>query len=246
MTFPASPDFRLLVVADHREAASPVPAALKQLPGVELQFTQLAVGDYLVDGRSVFERKTLADFAASIADGRLFVQAQKLAGLPQPAAIILEGRTSDVATIQMRRESMQGAMVSLGLIFHLPVLRALDAAETARLMLYAGRQLRRHESSEGGYRHLRRPKRKRRIQLQLLQGLPGIGPTRAKQLLETFGSVEAAMTASLEELEALEGVGPKTAAAIREVLQENTFPYRTALVPADRGEASETRRAGGG
>ncbi|HEY5912511.1 MAG TPA: ERCC4 domain-containing protein [Verrucomicrobiae bacterium] len=218
----------VLVLADDREAASPVPAALAQLPGVAVQFRRLAVGDYLVDGRCVFERKTVVDFANSVADGRLFLQAGKLAGLWEPAAIILEGRAGDLAGTQMRREALQGAMVSLGLIFHLPVLRAQDPAETARLMTYAAQQMRRHEWSTG-FRNTRRPKRKRRIQLRLLQGLPGVGPTRASQLLEKFGSVEAAMTASLEELEKVEGIGSKTAAAIRDVLQESPLPYRSSV-----------------
>ncbi len=147
---PASLESPLSIVVDHREAASAVPAALQELPAVRVQFAALAVGDYEVDGRCVFERKTVVDFAASLADGRLFLQARKLASLRGPAAIILEGRAADLAKVEMRRESLQGAMISLSLIFHLPVLRALDAAETARLLVYAGRQLRRHEEAGGG------------------------------------------------------------------------------------------------
>lgn len=216
----------LSVVVDDREAASPVPAALEALPGVQLRFSRLAVGDYEVDCRCVFERKTVADFAASIADGRLFLQARKLASMRQSAAMILEGRAADLAAIQMRRESLQGAMISLSLIFHLPVLRALDAAETARLLVYAGQQLRRHEEAGSGP-YGRRPKRKHRIQLRILQGLPGIGPTRALQLLQSFGSVGAVMNASQASLEQVEGLGAKTATAIRQALQEAPLPYRT-------------------
>ena len=214
------------IVADDREAGSPVPAALQQFPEVELRFDRLKIGDYIVDGTCVFERKTVADFAASIADGRLFQQAQKLARTHEPAAIILEGRFSDLGAVRMRREALQGAMVSLSLVFHLPVLRALEASESARLMLYAAHQLRRHEWA-AGWRHLRRPKRKHRIQLQILQGLPGIGPERAGQLLESFGSVEAVMRASLDQLEQIEGIGSKTAQGIREVLQESAALYHT-------------------
>jgi DNA excision repair protein ERCC-4 len=219
------------VVVDDREARSPVVEVLEQLPGIELQCQRLAVGDYLLNHRCVFERKTLLDFAASIADGRLFVQAQKLAGLPEPAAIILEGRTGDLAATQMRREALQGALISLSLIFRLPVLRALDPSETARLMIYAAEQMRRHEW-EGGCRYGRRPKRRRRIQLRILQGLPGVGPERAGQLLETFGSVEAVVTACPEELEQVAGIGPKTAAAIRDALQEAPVRYGNRRDPA--------------
>jgi ERCC4-type nuclease len=203
-----------------------VPTALQQLPGVRLTFKRLPIGDYVVDGRCVFERKTVVDFASSIADGRLFTQATRLVSLTQPAALILEGRSADLAATQMRRESLQGAMVCLSLIFHLPVLRSLDPSETARLMVYAAQQIRRHEWS-AGVAHGRRPKRKRRIQLRILQGLPGIGHTRAEHLLESFGTVEAVMTASQANLEDVAGIGTKTATAIREVLQEAALPYRS-------------------
>jgi len=220
----------LLILVDDREAGSPVPPALRQLAGVEVRLKRLAVGDYEVDGRCVFERKTVADFANSIVDGRLFVQAAKLARLTIPAAIILEGRSSDLSAIQMRREALQGAMISLSLIFRLPVLRALNPQETAKLMLYAAEQIRRHDGN-GSARYGWRPKCKRKIQLRILQGLPGIGPGRAAQLLASFGSVEAVMTASQETLEQVEGVGGKTAAAIRDVLQEMPLVYRKSVSP---------------
>jgi ERCC4-type nuclease len=121
-------------------------------------------------------------------------------------------------------------MVSLSLIFRLPVLRALDPAETAKLMIYAAEQINRHENN-GSSRYARRPKRKRRIQLRILQGLPGIGPGRATQLLDNFGSVEAVMKASQERLEQVDGVGVKTATAIRDVLQEMPPPYGRSPVP---------------
>jgi len=209
----------LIILVDNREAMSPVPQALRQLTGVEVKFAQLAVGDYEVERRCVFERKTLVDFADSIADGRVFVQAQKLAKLKEPAALILEGQGG--AATGVRRESLQGAMISLSLIFHLPVLRAADPVETARLLIYAGQQLRRREW-DAGCRQGKRPKRKRRLQLHILQGLPGVGPTRAEQLLRAFGSVQAVMTADLEHLVQIEGLGAKRATAIREILEAKT------------------------
>src|SRR5216684_2137145 len=93
--------FSVMILADDREATGPVPQALRQLPAIELQFSRLAVGDYEVDHACVFERKTVVDFAGSIADGRLFIQAQKLATLREPTAIILEGRASDLAGTHM-------------------------------------------------------------------------------------------------------------------------------------------------
>ena len=52
-------------------------------------------------------------------------------------------------------------------------------------------------------------------QLYILQGLPGIGHERAMRLLQKFGSVEAIMSTSREDLLTVEGVGAKTADRIR-------------------------------
>ncbi len=112
----------------------------------------------------------------------------------------------------------EGAVITLTLIYELPLLRSHDPAETARLLVYAGDQLRRH--SDGAIpRHGNRPKTRRRIQLRVLQGLPGIGPSRAAALLEQFERVEAVMSASIESLQMVDGIGSKTAASIRWALE---------------------------
>jgi DNA excision repair protein ERCC-4 len=214
----------ILFLADHREAASPVPDELRQLEGVEVRFQRLSVGDYEVNRRCLFERKTLVDFAASIIDGRLFYQAQKLARADVPVALILEGGFGQVAATGVRREALQGALISLGLVFHIPVIRALDAKEAARVMVYAAQQLERQESYVCT-RHGRRPKGKRRLQSHILQGLPGIGPMRAEDLLARFGTVLGVFTARQELLEHVPGIGPKTAAAILEALHEQPPSY---------------------
>lgn len=205
------------VVVDDRETRSGVFEALQQMPGIAVRVAHLELGDYLVNADCRFERKTLLDFAESIKDGRLFTQANRLACWPARSAIILEGIAEDLQGSAMRREALLGAVISLTLVYELPVLRSRDPGETARLLVYAAEQLRRH--AHGALpRPGKRPRSKRRIQLRLLQGLPGIGPTRAAGLLERFERVEAVMTADAESLRTVDGIGPKTAAAIRKAL----------------------------
>ncbi len=184
------------VLVDHREGSSGVLAALQTMPGIAVRVEQLKLGDYLVNNSCLFERKTLVDFAESIKDGRLFSQARRLASGLDRAAFIIEGTVQDLSRSSMRREALQGAVITLTLIYELPVLRSHNPAETARLLVYAGDQLRRH--ADGAVpRHGNRPKTRRRVQLRLLQGLPGIGPSRAAALLEKFERVEAVMSASV-------------------------------------------------
>ena len=216
-----SPGPRFCVLVDHRESRSAALSALQQSERFAVEMAHLTVGDYQVDGCFVFERKGLLDLAGSIQDGRLFRQARALADLPHPlrGAFILEGTSADLANSRMGREAIQGALISVTLFFGIPVLRSMNAAETADVMYYAARQGR-WFCSGAIARHGKRPRGKRRSQLALLQGLPGVGPGRAAKLLEHFGSVENVMVAGCEELARVDGVGFKTAKAIRWIVQE--------------------------
>ena len=81
-------------------------------------------------------------------------------------------------------------------------------------MVYIGRQI--ESMARGGiHRHGYRPKNKRKRQLFILQGLPGVGRERAEKLLARFGSVEAAVSASNSELESVDGIGKSIADKIR-------------------------------
>jgi excinuclease ABC subunit C len=52
-----------------------------------------------------------------------------------------------------------------------------------------------------------------------LDGLPGVGATRKQALLKHFGSPDAVLNASREELEAVPGVPPKVARQVYEYLR---------------------------
>jgi ERCC4-type nuclease len=212
------------IQADDRESRSPVVAALEAQPFVELQVLRLPLGDYLIDNLLLVERKTLIDLTESIIDGRLLSQAHRLAVAPVKSVLILEGTATDLAATRMRREAVQGALISLTLVFGIPLLRARDATETAQLMLFAAAQMRRQA---GGAlpRSGRRPRGKSRLQQQILQGLPGVGPARAKRLIEHFGSVEAVITADPRRLAEVPGIGPSVAETIQWAVKEPRPAY---------------------
>jgi DNA excision repair protein ERCC-4 len=130
------------------------------LPDVRLRWENLRTGDYLVEGSVIFERKTAADFADSIADERLFLQAKRLTGLSLRPALILEGDAAAWKVLGLRREALQGALITLTLIFNLPVFRSETPKETAQLLVYAGAQLGRLRGDISRY-HKGKPKRKR-------------------------------------------------------------------------------------
>ncbi|MFM1944363.1 MAG: hypothetical protein RI897_3345 [Verrucomicrobiota bacterium] len=206
------------IVVDHRELAGGVPQALEELEGVELEVRCLGVGDYFLDNRVLVERKAVLDLVSSIRDGRLFRQARRLASGEHTGVILVEGRWEVLAETAMRREAVQGAIVSLGLIYGLTVFWTEDVHETARVLWFAAQQLSRVREGVA-IRHGVRPKSKRRLQQYLVEGLPGVGPSRAKALLEKFGGVSRVFGATREELLEVDGVGGKLADRILWALQ---------------------------
>ena len=212
------------VLVDDRERSSGVPETLEAMDDVRVEIKRLPLGDYQIDQRLLIERKTLNDFAVSVLDGRLFKQMTNLAMSPQKSVLLLEGGSHALQRTGMRREALQGALITISLILGIPVLRAMDPEESARLMIYAARQTAR--AVEGGlHRPGYRPKGKRNRQLFILQGLPGVGPKRAAQLLERFGSVRGVVDASLEELRSTSGIGRDTAQSIKSAVCETIYEY---------------------
>jgi ERCC4-type nuclease len=217
-------DYRISVIADDREAKNNVIKFLSDMKNVSVVVKRLSVGDYIVDNQLVFERKTLKDFAQSIVDGRLFRQAIRLANSKYKCVIILEGTGKELSDCGVSREAMQGALITISLILGVPVLRSKDPIESAHLIIYAARQIKsaaRGVFQRGGYR----PKGRRKQQLFILQGLPGIGSERAIRLLDAFGSVEAVITATSEELQSVEGIGENIAERIKWAIREEIQPY---------------------
>jgi len=214
----------ITIIVDDREVRSGVLGVIEKMDGVTAVVKRMPLGDYAIDGRLLVERKTIRDLVISIKDERLFGQACRLADSPLWTAIILEGTGRDLAASGMRREAIQGALITLTLYLGIPLLRSRDLHETIRLLLYAARQGR-AVASGALPRKGRRYKGKRRVQAHILQGLPGVGPERAKQLLEQFGSVEAVVAAKEEELTAVQGIGQGTAQAIRWSVEETQTLY---------------------
>ena len=211
------------VVVDDREPTDGPLQHLRTMADVEVTVRRLEVGDYCIDDRFVVERKTFADFSGSVCDGRFFRQACRLASSPKRSVLILEGSSAGRSTLS--REALQGALITLSVILGVPLLRALDSEESARLMCYVSRQCSRHIRGAVS-RHGYRPKGKRKQQLHILQGLPGIGPTRAERLLEAFGSVADVFAATQEELAAIDGLGSTTANRVAATIHEARAVYR--------------------
>ncbi|MBA3708906.1 MAG: nuclease [Planctomycetes bacterium] len=223
---PAAAAVRIIV--DEREIPSGTSTILSGMEGVEIVVRRLDLGDYLIDDSLIVERKTLLDLVGSIKDGRFFRQVCRLVSARARGVLILEGVASEMIGCEMRREAIQGALIAATVILGIAILRSTGPEESARLMVYAGRQARSRVYSHGSLRRFigaRRPDGKTVVQTHMLQGIPGIGPARARGLLNHFGSIEAIATADVDELSKVAEIGPHTARMLRWAVSERGVLY---------------------
>lgn len=202
---------------DFSERNAAVLDLARECDDFDVQMVHLAIGDYFIDGGVVVERKTYADFATSLVDGRLFPQAAALARSPYRAVLLLEGPKPRHMP-DVHPHALKGALVSLAVMWRLPVLHARDPEDSLRILRLLARQLAR---SGGGIlkRYDRKPKRLATRKLYMLQGLPGVGPALANRLLLQFGSIERVITADEAGLMQVRGVGAQKATRIRELVR---------------------------
>jgi excinuclease ABC subunit C len=69
-----------------------------------------------------------------------------------------------------------------------------------------------------------RQKRGKAATTSALDDVPGLGPARRKALLKHFGSVRKLTAASVEEIAAVPGIGPRLAATVSAALGSNQAP----------------------
>ena len=200
---------RLPLVIDVNEPGD-IPERLRAL-GVDFEVKRIAPGDYVL-GPVGIERKTLADFFNSLVRKRLFEQVQRLREeYPQPL-LILEGDLAEISTFR-HPQSLLGALLALETTERVPVLTTADKDQTALLLSVLWKRQDR-TAAEYGLRH--KPKGMTLDQRQrfLVEGLPSVGETLARNLLERFGSARAVFNASEEDLRKVGKIGDVKAAEI--------------------------------
>jgi Fanconi anemia group M protein len=203
------------LVIDPSERHAALVELVSQCGDFDVRMERLPVGDYCLDRGIVMERKTYADFAVSLVDGRLFSQAAKLARCPHRPVILLEGPRPPRMP-EVHPHALKGAIASLAVMWRLPVLCARDPEDSLRILRFLANQIRSTDCDLKRYDC--KPKRLASQKHYMLQGLPGVGPALASRLLLEFGSVERVMTADEGELTRVRGVGRQKAARIRELV----------------------------
>lgn len=198
------------VLVDHRERGSSIPEALTAA-GLEVELTDLPVGDYVLGDGLAVERKGPSDLGASIRDGRLFDQAVRLQSTFPQAVLLVEGEP------RIAEDAWRGAVCRL-VEDGFTVLHSLDVEDSAAWIARLAKRARRAAPSirtEGPRRSPRHPSAQAEAMLSVV---PGISTAMARSLLAAFGSLEAIATAAPDALRGHPGIGRVRAARLAEAL----------------------------
>ncbi len=203
------------IQVDYREKHAELPGLLR-IAGFDVAIKQLPLCDYAIDHAIFIERKTGRDLAISIIDGRLFKQAKKMKKSSLRCLFLIEGSPFDT-NIDISRDSIKGALLSLQAIWYIPVIYAADSGQACLIFTTLSKQWR-NTSPLVNLRHGSRPKKLITRKLNVIQGLPLVGPLLAKRLLGQLKTVRNIMAATEKELSQVKGIGIKKARIIRKVL----------------------------
>jgi Fanconi anemia group M protein len=214
------------IVADQRELDATIARDLSTRDGVRVRLETLAVGDYVLSDRVVVERKTIADFLATLTgeDRSLFEQARDMARHYARPVVLIEGDGDLYAERNVHPNAIRGALASLAVDFGASVLRTRDADDTADLLAVIANREQEQGGREASVHGEKGARTLAEQQEYVVSAIAEVGPVTARALLEALGSVAAVMTADLGELQSVEGVGEVTAERIREVAASEYEP----------------------
>lgn len=201
------------IFVDSREIPSRIPEALREL-GAEIATGNLETGDYVLEANLVVERKTAVDFVQSIIDGRYLNQANKMSLNFKKIVWLIDGDIFSVRS-KIHPDALDGALSYLAVVMGQTVLWYKSPKRAAGILY----RMAKHAQEGLGYEP---PMRKGKVPAGIgqalfnLEGQSGCGPVAARNLLNHFRSVFRVNNASIEELCAVKGIGPKKAQSIYE------------------------------
>lgn len=215
-----------VVFADTREGNSKVIRHLSEME-IDVKVQAMAVGDYQVSDEVVIERKTAKDFVDSIVDKRLFKQARSLMEEFKRPLIILEG--DELYNGMINPNAIRGSIASIALDFGISIIPTRNAQDTAAMIKRIAIREQSGEKTPIQIRTDKKPVNLWEQQLFIIESLPNIGPVNAKNLLEHFGTVANIINASESQLQEVEGIGKKTAANIRKVVDSKYLYFQNEI-----------------
>ena len=199
------------------------PTRLKTLlkkKGVETKGEYLHIGDYLLPGSTIVERKTNADFLASIFDKRIWIQAKNMTQYDHPIiAIIVGDKWKDFYFRKGHHihKVWLSTVATLTCRYNISVVTFSDEDEFLDYLKALDNKLSSEKESVRFDPIARKANSIEERKENTLCAADGVSVKTAKQILECFGSVKNVANETIEGLQKIKGIGKKTAKNIYEV-----------------------------
>lgn len=212
------------VVIDQRESRSDVIEEFYNHEDVDsVDVEMLDIGDVIVDGEVIFERKSKGDFVQSIQNHRLENQVERMYDLfePENSYVIVEADYTDFEYLPYSHFSPASVYGFVGSLAARWQMIPLFVSDTEHLVDTVTRVGRKH--AEDTERVVRSPTDTpsaanddyfARAVLQF----DGVGKSKIDPLRERFGTIEELVEASEDQLTTIDGIGNSTAESIKKQL----------------------------
>ena len=211
---------KVLIYVDTREQASQVVTELQKRGDVFIKVKQLDIGDFVLGEQVCVERKTVEDFLQSLIDGRLFNQLISLAANYERPLIILEGDSQELYSLRnIHPNAIKGALSSIALNYRIPMLSTKNLEETVEWLYLIAKREQLGKDKDIRLRVGRKSLTEKELQQFIVESLPSVGPTLAKNLLKHFGSVKKVFSSTEKQLLKVEKIGEKKAKEIRKIIE---------------------------
>jgi len=208
-----------MIIVDSREPKHIINSLKSKKLEVKEEFIE--VGDYLLDNGYAIERKD-KDLISSIQSNRLYEQLNNLCQYDHPIlCITLQDlwKTFYFSRSRYIHRSYLGTLTTLTTKYpKLKIMFLQDEEEFISYVASLDKKIHEDGKSERPAPQMRRAKSIKVRKENSLTAIEGVSVTKAKKLLDCFGSIRNIANANLNELEMVEGVGKKLAEKIRETL----------------------------
>jgi len=157
-----------------------------------LKQEKLEVGDYLIRDL-IIERKTTNDLINSLKTNHLHTQLYNMKQYPNVLLIIEQ---SNINHTKINPTAINGIILSITLHHKIPIFHTQNAKHTAETLV----QIASKTKIQNSIRPTKIPKTIAEQKQYVIEGFPGIGPTKAKQLIESYPNLKSIFTSKEEEL----------------------------------------------
>ncbi len=199
-----NPSGRITILIDNRELKSDLAKIIRE-KNCDLKFDNFFAADYIVSTKTAIERKTIADFISSLKDARLFDEIIKLKDSFEIPILLIEGSFSEITGIN--QNAFFGALSALILKFNISVLNSANSAQSAEIIFALAKKEQIDEGRSVPVKVPKLPESDRGKIEVILCSFPKLNITRAKELLNKFGTLQNIFNATEKELMEVPGIG---------------------------------------